>query len=66
MSKDQHYKLTRILLPFWSHYLSPAVPARFAGGKVVADIPDQRRPLSGVTVTLSAERSGDKRIQTNY
>jgi hypothetical protein len=33
-------------------------------GKVVADIPDQRKPLSGVTVTLSSERLGDKQIQT--
>jgi hypothetical protein len=32
-------------------------------GKVVADIPDQRKALSGVTVTLSSERLGDKRIQ---
>ncbi|HEU4835299.1 MAG TPA: carboxypeptidase regulatory-like domain-containing protein [Pyrinomonadaceae bacterium] len=33
-------------------------------GKVVADIPDQRKPLSGVTVTLSSERLGDKKIQS--
>ncbi|HWF87470.1 MAG TPA: carboxypeptidase regulatory-like domain-containing protein [Pyrinomonadaceae bacterium] len=33
-------------------------------GKVVADIPDQRKPLSGVTVTLSSVRLGDKKLQT--
>src|SRR3954463_14728365 len=73
MNKNQHYKLTRIFIPF-------LVTLFFAGnsgvvlgemlqtgsirGKVVADIPDQRKPLSGVTVTLSSERLGDKSIQT--
>ena len=73
MNKNQHYKLTRIFIPF-------LVTLFFAGnsgvvlgemlqtgsirGKVVADIPDQRKPLSGVTVTLSSERPGDKSIQT--
>src|SRR5215207_7812994 len=73
MDKQQHYKLTRIFIPF-------LVTLFFAGssgvvlgtmlqtgsirGKVVADIPDQRKPLSGVSVTLSSERPGDKRIQT--
>jgi hypothetical protein len=33
-------------------------------GKVVADIPDQKRTLPGVTVSLSGERLGEKRIQT--
>ncbi|HEX6649472.1 MAG TPA: TonB-dependent receptor, partial [Pyrinomonadaceae bacterium] len=33
-------------------------------GKVVADIPDQRRILPGVTVTLSGERLGDRKIQS--
>jgi hypothetical protein len=33
-------------------------------GKVVADIPDQRRSLSGVVVTLSGERLGDRKLQT--
>jgi len=70
---NQHYKLTRIFLTF-------LVTLFFAGnsnlglgrvlqtgsirGKVVADIPDQRKALSGVTVTLSSERLGDKQIQT--
>ena len=33
-------------------------------GKVVADIPDQRKPLAGVVVNLSGERLGDKKLQT--
>ncbi len=33
-------------------------------GKVVADIPDQRRILPGVVVTLSGERLADKKLQT--
>ena len=33
-------------------------------GKVVADIPDQRKALPGVVVTLSGERLGDKRLQS--
>src|SRR4051794_5873618 len=73
MDKNQHYKLTRISIPFlvtlffvvnsswaWGTMLKTGS----IRGKVVADIPDQRKPLSGVTVTLSSERLGDKRIQT--
>lgn len=33
-------------------------------GKVVADIPDQRRALPGVVVTLSGERLGDRELRT--
>ena len=33
-------------------------------GKIVADIPDQRRALPGVVVNLSGERLGDKKLQT--
>lgn len=33
-------------------------------GKVVADIPDQRKALPGVLVTLGGERLGDKEIQS--
>lgn len=33
-------------------------------GKVVADIPDQKRILPGVTVSLSGERLGEKKLQT--
>jgi outer membrane receptor protein involved in Fe transport len=33
-------------------------------GKVVADIPDQRKPLPGVVVNLSGDRLGDKPLQT--
>jgi hypothetical protein len=32
-------------------------------GKVVADIPDQRRVLPGVVVTLSSDRLGDKKLE---
>ncbi|HEY3580966.1 MAG TPA: carboxypeptidase regulatory-like domain-containing protein [Pyrinomonadaceae bacterium] len=33
-------------------------------GKVVADIPDQRRALPGVVVMLSGDRLGDKKLQS--
>src|ERR1700754_831910 len=33
-------------------------------GKVVADIPDQRRPLPGVVVVLSSERLRDQKLQS--
>lgn len=32
-------------------------------GKVVADIPDQRKPLSGAVVKLSGERLGNKKLE---
>jgi len=73
MDKNQHYKLTRIFIPFLVILFLAGSSGQVWGkmlqtgsirGKVVADIPDQRKPLSGVTVTLSSERLGDKRIQT--
>jgi hypothetical protein len=72
MNKNQHYKLTRIFIPFLVTFffagnsgvsLGEMLQTGSIRGKVVADIPDQRKPLSGVTVTLSSERLGDKRIQ---
>lgn len=33
-------------------------------GKVVADVPDHRKPLSGVVVLLSGERLGGKNVQS--
>src|SRR5688572_33431760 len=33
-------------------------------GKIVADIPQQRRALPGVIVNLSGERLGDRKLQT--
>ena len=47
MNKNQHYKLTRIFIPF-----------------LVTVILASSKPLSGVTVTLSSERLGDKKIQS--
>src|SRR5687767_15729079 len=45
-----------------------AVAAAFQGGnikgKVVADIPDQRRALPGVVVNLSSDRLRDRTLQT--
>jgi hypothetical protein len=73
MNKFQHYKLTRIFIPFLVTLFFAGISSVVLGemlqtgsirGKVVADIPDQRKPLSGVTVTLSSERLGDKSIQT--
>jgi len=74
MNKDKHYPLTRIFVPFlvtlfFVGLLAPicgAVPVQGGRitGKVVADIPDQRKALPGVIVTLSGERLGDKRLQS--
>jgi hypothetical protein len=74
MNKEQHYPLTRIFLPFLvtlffvgiSTPIFGAAPAQGGRitGKVVADIPDQRKALPGVVVTLSSERLGDKKLQS--
>src|SRR5689334_22715514 len=74
MNKNQHYTLTRILIPFLvtlffvgicapSYGAAPQQGGRI-NGKVVADIPDQRKALPGVVVTLSSERLGDKKLQS--
>jgi hypothetical protein len=79
MNKDQHYHITRIFIPilvtfFLTGFLTAATsvfgatPAPQGGrihGKVVADIPDQRKALPGVVVTLSSDRLGDKKIQSD-
>jgi hypothetical protein len=70
MNKNQHYTLTRIFIPFLvilifaSLCRGTMLQTGSIRGKVVADIPDQRKPLSGVTVTLSSDRPGDKKIQS--
>lgn len=73
MNKHQHYKRTRISIPILvtlvlalngSSIFGRMLQTGSIRGKVVADIPDQRKPLSGVTVTLSSERLGDKKIET--
>ena len=77
MNKNQHYPLTRIFLLVLVTLFLPASltggPSVFGAapvqggrilGRVVADIPDQRKALSGVVVTLSSERSGDKKFQS--
>jgi hypothetical protein len=74
MNKHKHYTLTRIFISFLAILIFAGSSGLIVGkmlqtgsirGKVVADIPDQRKPLSGVTVTLSSERLGDKQIQTS-
>jgi Carboxypeptidase regulatory-like domain/TonB dependent receptor len=64
--------LTRIFSPFLVIFFFNAVAATIfpafpqtgnIKGKVVADIPDQRRILSGVVVILSGERLGDRKIE---
>jgi len=71
MNKNQHYKLRRIFIPVLVTIILASGSSLVRGkmpqtgsirGKVVADIPDQRKPLSGVTVTLSSVR-GDKKLQ---
>ena len=80
INEVRHIKLTRILFPFlvilffageWSvggpQRLSFAAPIAQGGsirGKVVANIPDQRKTLPGVVVILSGERLGDRKVQS--
>jgi Carboxypeptidase regulatory-like domain/TonB dependent receptor-like, beta-barrel len=74
MNKNQHYRLTRILsavlVTFFFAYTSVTIlgAVRFQSGsirgKVVADIPDQRKALPGVAVTLTGERLGEKKLQS--
>ncbi len=75
MNKVQHYPITRIFLPalvtlFFiplfvggPYVFGAAQQGGRIRGKVVADIPDQRKALPGVVVTLSSVRPGDKKIQ---
>jgi Carboxypeptidase regulatory-like domain len=72
MNKDQHQMVTRIIFPFLLFIFFLAGSA-LAGevpqggsirGKIVADIPDQRKTLPGVIVTLSSERLAGKKLQT--
>lgn len=72
MNKEQHYQLTRIFFPFLVTFflfsVSGEIFASFAQGgsirgKVVADIPQQRRVLPGVVVLLSGERLGEKKLE---
>ena len=74
MNKQQHYPLTRnfilILVTLFcaSNFVSIVAAGRMQSGgirgKVVADIPDQRKALPGVVVILSGERLGDKKVQS--
>ena len=74
MYKDKHYTLTRNFFPFLVTLFFVGLFAPIYGsappqggrisGKVVADIPDQRKALPGVVVILSGERPGDKRLQS--
>ncbi|HEU4930458.1 MAG TPA: carboxypeptidase regulatory-like domain-containing protein [Pyrinomonadaceae bacterium] len=73
MNKVQHYSLTRIFIPILVTLFLIPLPSVFGAepsqggrirGKVVADIPDQRKALPGVIVTLSSDRPGDKKLQS--
>ncbi len=74
MNKEQHYKLTRIFFPFLVTFFfvfgSASLFAAFAQGggsirgKVVADIPDQRKVLPGVVVTITGERLGERKLES--
>src|SRR5262245_50793722 len=45
-------------------FAAPLIQTARIKGKVVADIPDQRKPLSGVVVQLSGERLGTNKLQS--
>src|SRR6185369_9078594 len=74
MNKDLHCQVTRIFpivlvtLFFIAFSCSSAAAGPVQGGsirgKVVADIPDHRKALPGVVVTLSGERLGEKKLQS--
>src|SRR5215813_10412760 len=72
MNKVQHYPITRIFISILVTLFLPQLPYVFGAaqqggrlrGKVVADIPDQRKALPGVVVSLSSDRSGEKKIQS--
>ena len=74
MNIVKHQTLTRIFLSFLvTLFLTgfagtfPVVAFAQGGtirGRVVADIPQQRRVLSGVVVTLSGERLGERKLQS--
>src|SRR6185369_17773120 len=48
----------------WSSVAAGPLQGGSIRGKVVADIPDQRKALPGVVVTLSGERLGEKKLQS--
>jgi len=74
MNKDLHCQVTRIFpivlvtlffIAFsWSSVAAGPLQGGSIRGKVVADIPDQRKALPGVVVTLSGERLGEKKLQS--
>ena len=74
MNKNQHYRITRIfkavpatfflIVIFGLISTTAAAQGGNIRGRVVADIPDQRRILPGVAVMLSGERLGEKKLQS--
>jgi len=73
MNKDLHCKVTRIFPVFLVTLFFLATSGSIVAGpaqggsirgKVVADIPDQRKALPGVVVTLSGERLAEKKLQS--
>ena len=58
--------ITGTLAALITFFIVAAVPMQGGNirGKVVADIPDQRRALPGVVVNLSGERLGGKKLET--
>ena len=59
--------ITILLSLIWASSVTATTHSTQAGsikGKVVADIPDQKKTLSGVTVKLSGDILSDKKLQT--
>lgn len=59
--------ITILLSLLWASSVTATTHSTQAGsikGKVVADIPDQKKTLSGVTVKLSGDILSDKKLQT--
>ena len=63
-SRSGHIFFDRFLSGWPSVFGAAQVQGAGIRGKVVADIPDQRKALPGVVVTLSSDRLGDKKIQS--
>ena len=69
MRQIRNIKITKLVIALLLFIGTGSLAEVFAQGgsirgKVVADVPDQRRILPGVVVTLSGERLGERKLQS--